>query len=309
MQERVPDPSARATIVRQVIAGILCLGVGLASVFWSLYLRDSYGLTLPSIVPTAVSYVFWCSIGAVALTAAAATIQFKRALPPVATFWVSLLFGLIGGVFAAVLVALERISADAPWPAAASEAAFFLALFLHLGIVVGVFQSLALAVVEFDAQRHRWTISVEGSIDACRRGFLPLRHRVRAFWSLMTLIGGIAVVGGSLLVEWRRFREPLLSVIVGAFLIAALHRTLRPRITLLSSSLVRSVVGPVSASFRGADRSLVYHLTCSGRTFETDEKVWESIANGGTYRLWFSLADGKVLAFERLNDSGFLQPD
>ena len=177
-------------------------------------------------------------------------------------------------------------------------------LFVLYRIFGNVFASIQIKMLnkqDFHKELHLKWLGNSYSVLACENGILPFRIKVQAFW-IMAILGAMSLLiflGCILIVSQGDFSVVLCLVMI-MFLVST-YKSIQYFNFLRAPSLrftEQKVTDKAAYSGRGLT---IHHIICDQQKFTTDTTIWNDLHPQNKYKLWFSLANRQIVAFEYLD--------
>lgn len=309
-RRKTQNYSGISTVIKQTLAGIICLSVGFGFIWLITTWANSWGVFWPD----GSKFDFWpdailIGIAFVFLIIAVTAIQFMEGLSPYQVFRLSIRATFIALLFIIVLSLLMIFLIGSTLQLTLLTIAFLLISTIPLGPVIGVIQAGRLLIEVFDPIEHHWLRSNKASLEAVQSGILPYRQQLGTIWCMIffALISISFTV--TLIIIWDYVDNTTLGIgilivfiVVGvsvAMIRHCLKLFLNPRFT-----FVEGWVSKTKIRTMGETEVELLKLTCSGQVLSTDSIIWHGIIEGQSYRLWYSAINRAVVAFEALSQSG-----
>lgn len=185
-----------------------------------------------------------------------------------------------------------------------------LALVFHFSLIIVKVQGFALKRMAFNENDHRWLMSPEASLWACKAGALPYRQMVVMIWTILFSATGVLFfsavaispfVAGTMSDDSGAYFAfclflPSLAVLCGWLLVKTLNSLRDTRFWKLEGTITKSMKSDHSS------RSSQYFVHCQGLPFLTDRCLWLEMHEKKRYQLWYTVVGTKtkVVAFEEL---------
>ncbi|MDJ0755611.1 MAG: hypothetical protein QNJ45_18945 [Ardenticatenaceae bacterium] len=277
----------RATFAIQILTALLSILMAAAVIFLFWYIGDQMDWR------TGDPYNFWVFDlmmgGVLAFFATFSTIrhQFVSALDPreiskdvfqfFVLFWILIVFIFHGGS--------QFFTSQDIW-FSFQVITYSTGVLFSLALAIGFAQVFLLYVTGFDKQLHLYRISNAVALQACKRGKLPYREKIRLLGkaSLGMVLFLLMVVIIILFPE----NEACLNTMMGGMALLLLTAIVQA-INMLQTPRLFTFSGPVTKSIDTVlgYRGLLHLIHCQDRSFDTSIAVWVSIEEYRHYELWF----------------------
>ncbi|MCB0385771.1 MAG: hypothetical protein KDD43_10290, partial [Bdellovibrionales bacterium] len=184
---------------------------------------------------------------------------------------------------------------------------------LLLSLIVVTTQRVVLNRWSFNEMHHRWLMSADGNLWACKAGVVPYRERVSSFW--MMIFGVNLALFFGLIAIFTLVFDTIPSADVGDY--SVLLMTCLPFVGLfawtsnfywksLKVTDMYTVEGKITKSMRPRyyRSPAVYKIHLDDKDFRTEKYLWSEMCEGSRYRLWYTTVGRlkKVIGFEKMSE-------
>lgn len=185
-----------------------------------------------------------------------------------------------------------------------------IALILHLSLTIVNVQGFVLKRMAFHENDHRWLMSSEANLWACKAGVWPYRQMVSMMWIVLFSAAGTLFfsavtispfVAGTMNDDSGAYFAfclflPSLAILCSWFFITTLNSLRNTRFWKLEGTITKSM------KLERSSRSPDYLVHCQELPFLTDRYLWLEMHEKKRYQLWYAVVGTKtkVVAFEEL---------
>lgn len=304
--------SITSTITAQLTTAFFSIFVGLVSLYLLAKMFDQLGRSfgidadmsfgLLSLMP----FLFYLIAIVIAVS-----MQFERSIPPerLKPFWKYLALGI--GLLPGLMIAGISLTEAASF--ALLSVIYHLLQTLLLSLIVVTTQRIVLSTWSFDEMHHRWLMSADGNLWACKAGVMPYREKISSFWMMIIFVGFSLFFSSSLI--FMLVFDTIPNTDTGDYILLVL--LFLPFVGLFVWGSAFYWKGLKTMDFYVADgeitksmhsrysRSPAGHMIHLGsKDFATEIYLWNEMSEGSRYRLWYTVVGRfkKMIGFEKISE-------
>ncbi len=298
---------ANNTIIKQLVTGLGCLLIGGGLISGLILWANTWGIQFSD----GSGHDFWVTgwfgyVSLVFIVGLVTHLQFEEALTSQKVFWKSLKYSIFPCALALFLFgSLTLLSGE--FDVLKGEIAIIVAIFGSIGLTVGSIQTLRLQLENFDPKEHRFLISNDVDVEACRKNLLSYRHKVVGFWRVFWLVISccLLVVALLLVITSQNSGWGVIALLLIGLLTFTGYATSQ-QLDFLQDRQFIKIDGEIRKKSWSTGRGVHLGLICNNQKLFLDNAIWEQIIDGQNYTLWYSRYGiptgsnfvGRVLAFE-----------